>query len=63
MTPFFEALSIVDWAAFSFTIVFLSAESPIEFLTSLTIPLILVLVDLLRSRLNSFWRARFNADL
>ena len=54
MTPFFEALSIVDWATFNFASVFLSAESPIEVLTSLTTPLTLVLVDLLRNRLNSF---------
>jgi len=31
--------------------------------TSFTIFLILVFVDLLRIRLTSFWRARFNADL
>lgn len=63
ITPFFAALSIIDFAVSSslnvasFEFSFTASRTP------LTIFFILVFVDLLRRRLFSFWRARFNADL
>lgn len=63
MTPFFEALSIADWAAMTFADISEPDVSPADDRTSLTIVLIPVLTDLLRKRFNSFCRARFIADL
>jgi len=63
ITPFFEALSIADWAALSFAEISAPDVSAAADRMSLTIVLILVLTDLLRRRLNSFCRARFIADL
>lgn len=63
ITPFFDALLIIDFAvlsslnAASFDFSFTASRTP------LTMFFILVFVDLLRRRLFSFWRARFNADL
>ena len=63
ITPFFAALSIMDFAI-------LSSASAVSFdfsltvcRTPLTIFFILVFEDLFRSRLFSFWRARLIADL
>jgi hypothetical protein len=63
MTPFFTALSMMDFALLSSA----SADS-LELLlavnrTPLTMFFILVFVDLLRRRLFSFWHARLIADL
>jgi len=63
ITPFFAALSIIDFAISS-----LASAAPFEFSltvcrTPLTIFFILVFEDLLRMCLFSFWRARFVADL
>lgn len=63
ITPFFEALSIADWAALIFAEISAPDVSTADDRMSLTIVLILVLTDLLRRRLNSFCRARFIADL
>ena len=62
ITPFFEALSIADWAALILAEISAPDVSAADRM-SLTIVLILVLTDLLRRRLNSFCRARFIADL
>ena len=63
ITPFFSALSIVDFAILSS-----ASAASLDFSltvnrTLLTMFFILVFVDLLRMRLFSFWRARFIADL
>ena len=63
ITPFLTALSMIDLAVFS-----LFKEASVDFSsaasrTSLVIFLTLVLVDLLRRRRISFWRARLIADL
>ena len=63
ITPFFAALSMMDFALLS-----LASAASVEFSltvcrTPLTIFFTLVLVDLLRMRLFSFWRARLIADL
>ena len=63
MTPFFEALSIIDCAAFRLTPPGAPDPSATEDRTSLTIDFILVLTVLLRNRRNSFWRERLTADL
>ena len=54
---------MIDWAAISFAFTSSPDVSPVEARTSLTILLTLVLVDLFRKRLISFWRARLIADL
>ena len=63
ITPFFAALSIIDFAILSS-----SGAASLDFSltvnrTPLTMFFILVFVDLLRMRHFSFWRARFIADL
>ena len=63
ITPFFAALSIIDFAILSSVSAASFDFSPMVSRTLLTIFFILVFVDLLRMRLFSFWRARFIADL
>ena len=63
ITPFFEALSINDWAVISFAVTSSFDDSSTERCTFLTRLFNLVLTALLRKRPNSFCRARFNADL
>jgi len=63
ITPFFAALSIIDFALSS-----LISAASFEFSitasrTPLTMFFILFFEDLFRRRLFSFWRARFIADL
>ncbi len=53
-TPFLAALSMTDFAAFSFSCETTPSLSLTACRTSLTIPLILVLTDLFRIRLISF---------
>ena len=52
-----------DWAAVNFAMTSSFDDSSTEARTSLTILLALVFTVLLRKRLSSFCRARFNADL
>jgi hypothetical protein len=63
MTPFFEALSMTDWAVVNLTFVSSADASPTDDRISLTILLTLVFVALFRKRRISFWRARLTADL
>ncbi len=63
ITPFFEALSMTDWAEFNLAFVASPDAFPTEDRKSLTILLILVLFALFRKRLISFCRARLTADL
>ena len=63
ITPFFAALSMMDFALFSS-----ASAASLEFSLAvnripLTMFFILVFVDLLRRRLFSFWHARLIADL
>lgn len=63
ITPFFAALSIIDFAISSSASAVSSDFSLTASRTLLTMFFILVFEDLLRRRLFSFWRARFIADL
>lgn len=63
ITPFFAALSIIDFAISSLVSAASFDCSLTASRTSLTMFFILVFEDLLRRRLFSFWRARFIAEL
>jgi hypothetical protein len=63
ITPFFTALSIIDFAVLSSLNAASSDFSLTARRTPLTMFFTLVFTDLLRMRLLSFWRARFIADL
>jgi len=63
ITPFFAALSIIDFAISSSASAASFDFSLTVWRTPLTIFFILVFEDLLRIRFFSFWRARFIADL
>jgi hypothetical protein len=63
ITPFFAALSMMDFALLSSAIAASLEFSIAVDRTPLTMLFILVFVDLLRRRLFSFWRARLIADL